>query len=236
MAHWFKHDSTSLTDQKILGLRFKFGMEGYGIFWAIMETMHQDPTGYINREAIGGLSIAYGVDNTKLNELVDFCLKIGLLLECEHGNIYNKRMQIQKSELADYSSQGRKGAEIRWKNRGAIGGAIGGGNAGANADQIKIKNNKEYSDEFESFWKAYPKKVGKGSSWVEWKKELPKLDSCLKALSWQIKSESWTKENGKYIVDPERWIKKRRWEDEPQKVNKPVVAEMFDAPPEDEDE
>jgi hypothetical protein len=100
---------------------------------------------------------------------------------------------------------------------------------------IKNKDKREYSEEFELFWKNYPKKVGKGSSWLEWKKEKPDIDVCLKTLSWQKISHDWTKENGKWIVDPERWIKKRRWEDEPPKFKKPIVAEMFDDPEVDDE-
>jgi len=71
-----------------------------------------------------------------------------------------------------------------------------------------------YSTEFLKFWEAYPKKVGKGSAWIEWQKIPPPLAQCLKTLEWQKQSRDWTKEDGKYIVDPERWIKRRRWEDE----------------------
>lgn len=72
-----------------------------------------------------------------------------------------------------------------------------------------------YTPEFESFWKAYPKKTNKGPAFVEWLEMKPPLDACLAALEWQVKSDDWTKENGKYVVDPERYIKRRKWEDEP---------------------
>jgi len=73
----------------------------------------------------------------------------------------------------------------------------------------------EYSQEFLSFWSSYPKKVGKGAAWKEWQRERPPIETCIKTLEWQKKSTDWTKEGGKYVVDPERWIKRRRWEDEP---------------------
>ena len=72
----------------------------------------------------------------------------------------------------------------------------------------------EYSEDFLAFWAAYPKKVGKGAAWTEWQKLTPPIQRCLITLSWQKVSEQWTKENGKYILDPERWIKRRHWEDE----------------------
>lgn len=34
---YFSHDLYSLHDPKILKMRYKLGIEGYGIFWAIVE-------------------------------------------------------------------------------------------------------------------------------------------------------------------------------------------------------
>ena len=54
-TYYFSHDYNARNDQRILQLRFKFGWEGYGIYWALLETMAEDEIGDINREAIVGL-------------------------------------------------------------------------------------------------------------------------------------------------------------------------------------
>ncbi len=64
------------------------------------------------------------------------------------------------------------------------------------------------------FWAAYPKKNGKGAAWNEWKRYKPPIDKVLAAIKWQINSQKW---RDGYILDPERYIKKRSWEDEPPK-------------------
>lgn len=71
-----------------------------------------------------------------------------------------------------------------------------------------------YSDEFEQFWKAYPKKTGKGGAWSSWKSHNPPIDKCLYVVESQKKSVDWTKEGGKYIPNPQTWINQSRWEDE----------------------
>lgn len=71
----------------------------------------------------------------------------------------------------------------------------------------------EYSDEFELFWKAYPKKVGKGGAYQSWKKQKPSVDNVLNALRWQTRTPSWTKENGQFVPNPATYINQRRWED-----------------------
>jgi hypothetical protein len=70
-----------------------------------------------------------------------------------------------------------------------------------------------YTEEFEKFWEAYPKKTAKGSAYKSWKTNKPRLDDVLKTLTWQIKSPDWVKENGKYIPYPATYLNQRRWED-----------------------
>ena len=74
-----------------------------------------------------------------------------------------------------------------------------------------------YSADFVTFWKAYPKRVGKGKASEEWQKikaPRPDLDQVLAAITTQKRSKAWRKEDGQYIPNPSRWINERRWEDE----------------------
>lgn len=75
-----------------------------------------------------------------------------------------------------------------------------------------------YSEDFLIFWKEYPKKVGKGEAFKQWKKaklsEGDKKDISV-ALKWQKKSDRWRSSNGRYIPNPATYISQRRWEDEP---------------------
>ena len=72
----------------------------------------------------------------------------------------------------------------------------------------------QYAPEFESFWREYPRKIGKGGAYKAWGKLKPPLRDCLSALQWQKKSEQWTKEQGQFIPHPATWLNQRRWEDE----------------------
>ena len=36
---WFKHDSNASLDAKLLRLRLKYGMEGYGVYWFLLESI-----------------------------------------------------------------------------------------------------------------------------------------------------------------------------------------------------
>ena len=71
---------------------------------------------------------------------------------------------------------------------------------------------------FNSFWAIYPKKVGKGAAEKAWSKiKAPSETIALitTALSWQVKSEQWTKDGGQFIPMPATYLNQKRWEDEP---------------------
>lgn len=76
-----------------------------------------------------------------------------------------------------------------------------------------------YSEDFEKFWQAYPKKVSKGQAWKTWEKlrkakELPNVEELCKAISWRKLSEDWEKDNGRFIPHPSTWLNAHGWEDE----------------------
>lgn len=125
-SHYFDHDYSARNDQKILRLRARHGWEGYGIYWAILETMAEDSTGYLDGGAIEGLSAGYGVAIDRLKAIISNCIEIGLFAENDDGSFYSKRMIEHKRNMIDFTENGRIGAKKRWGNRGANGGAIEG--------------------------------------------------------------------------------------------------------------
>ena len=69
--------------------------------------------------------------------------------------------------------------------------------------------------EFEMFWEAYPKKIGKSEAMKAWTKIKPSVQDVLKALKWQKKSEQWAKDGGQFIPNPATYLNQGRWQDEP---------------------
>lgn len=70
---------------------------------------------------------------------------------------------------------------------------------------------------FETFWKEYPKKVGKGDAIKAWAKIKPLnglVEEIIQAVISQKRSGDWTKDGGKYIPHPSTWLNGQRWLDE----------------------
>jgi len=65
---------------------------------------------------------------------------------------------------------------------------------------------------FDTFWEAYPKKVGKGEARKAWhRKGDVALDHILEAI--QKQKRSWS--DPKFIPNPATWLNQERWDDEP---------------------
>jgi len=78
-------------------------------------------------------------------------------------------------------------------------------------DQHAPKNT--YPRDFDIFWQAYPRKVGKAAALKRWKTQKPPLAQVLKALELQRGCAQW--QDISLIPHPETWLNKRRWEDDP---------------------
>ena len=74
------------------------------------------------------------------------------------------------------------------------------------------KYTSSYTEEFEAFWKAYPRKTGKVASFKAWKAHKPDLAKCLTALEWQKKDKQW--QDKSYIPHPSTWLNRGSWDDE----------------------
>jgi hypothetical protein len=87
-----------------------------------------------------------------------------------------------------------------------------------------------YTQEFESFWNLYPRKIGKGAAYLAWKRiDLPKhelLMLCQLALAWQTISDQWKKDKGAFIPHPTTYINQRRWEDANENAGRKVETYM----------
>lgn len=69
---------------------------------------------------------------------------------------------------------------------------------------------------FEEFYDAYPKQVDKAKAWNAWRKlgrANPGLASLQAAIVEQSQSDQWTRDHGRYIPSPAKWLQERKWLD-----------------------
>lgn len=93
---------------------------------------------------------------------------------------------------------------------------------------LKKREKSTVPEDFNKFWKIYPKKVAKQDAVKAWKKLKPDeklLAEILTALEKQKQSPQWRKDGGQFIPYPATWLNGRRWEDVQEQ---PVPAYEFD--------
>lgn len=75
--------------------------------------------------------------------------------------------------------------------------------------------------EFEQFWEAYPRKVGKKAAQKAFRnaQNRPRIDDLLKSIAEARASPQWRKEGGQFIPHPATWLNQGRWDDKPVEVN-----------------
>lgn len=100
MKNWFYHDSDAWMDTKMMDLRAKHGLAGYGFFWAVVELLRASSDGKIsNDETI--LSKFLGVSVALAKQMLNTCLANGLLLLTDDNRIYSKSLN---NRLERYNS------------------------------------------------------------------------------------------------------------------------------------
>lgn len=140
---FFSHDANARNDEKILAVRMKNGMEGYGIYFAIIEKLLES-TDYILLKDYNMIAFELRASAEKVKSVIE---DFGLFEFTEDGKLfYSKslldRMDALEEKREKRSEAGKIGAEKRWKNRDKIANAI---KSDSNAITKPSKKIAEYS-------------------------------------------------------------------------------------------
>nr|DAG11685.1 MAG TPA: replisome organizer [Caudoviricetes sp.] len=201
-------------------------MEGYGIFWVLIETLRDQPEYKYPLALIPALARRYNTTTEKVKTVV---MQYGFF-EIENDEFfYSESLNRRMKSLSKFRESQRQKALKRWSDAPALPRESNG-----NADPIPVKESKVKESKvnippisptgmdvrFAKFWEAYPRKIGKGAAEKAFKKYRPDDDllaTMLSNLSAQKRSEQWTKDGGQFIPYPATWLNQRRWEDVPEK-------------------
>ncbi len=174
---YFSHDYNAANDVKILFLRQQLGMEGYGIFWYLVEQL-ANSGGRLPLNLTPVLAMQMHTSEAKVNAVIaNFDL-----FTIEEGHFSSIRLDNHLQLRDRMSENGRNGAKLRWNNSHPISTPNSPPNGTPNAKERKekeIKENKinnkeefinnieeyreilgECYDEFVEYW-CEPSKSGK---------------------------------------------------------------------------
>ena len=213
-SFYFSHDYNARNDQKILTLRWEFWLVWYALYFMMIESMAEEPDWYINRGAIGGLWVSYGVAKWELLAFIEKSLEIGIFLEDEHG-IFSKRMVEHKEYRKTLSEQGKIGAEKRWKNSPPISPPNAKERKGKEIKEIDTSVFQEYIDNPEN--ESITFYVIKYFLLLKWKPAQDETIESLRAWVKEVFAENEITDAWKMRRAIEKWYD--YWKEEPKPKN-----------------
>src|SRR4051812_1159511 len=117
-SYYFRHDYNARNDEKLLRIRTRFNnAEGYGLFWFVVERMHESADGYIDGSAIAELALSYAVPAERMIAFVDECVTIGLFYRTETGKVYSPRVLTHIEFRRERSDSGKRGAMAKMRHQ-----------------------------------------------------------------------------------------------------------------------
>ena len=110
---YFTHDSNAFSDPKILKIRKKYGVEAYGIFFALLEKLSASNAYRISINSIEDLAFDMRVDEKKLHDIIE---NYDLFKQETDGTgtyFYSQSHRLKMQYKDDRADQKRKGALAR---------------------------------------------------------------------------------------------------------------------------
>jgi hypothetical protein len=115
-SYYFSHDSNARNDVKIIKLRRQLGLEGYGLYWCLIEMLRDAPDNKLPLDSTDDIGFSLNISKEKVDTVIK---GYGLFVTDEH-NFFSERL-IRNMEQYNgikqrLSEAGKKGMEKRWAN------------------------------------------------------------------------------------------------------------------------
>ena len=101
---WFKHDSNASIDAKLKRLRHKYGMEGYGVYWYLLEciarTVEPHNLTFELEEDAELIAAEVNIHRERVEEMMRFMCEVGLF-EAAQGKVTCLKMASRSDEYTN---------------------------------------------------------------------------------------------------------------------------------------
>lgn len=112
---YFNHDCDARNDEKLIALRIRYGAEGYGVYFMLIEMLQAAP-GCVLEKDYKALAFDLRVSARRIKSIVE---DFGLFTPTDGGKkFYSERLVRYATEVDEsyerYAEAGRKGMKARW--------------------------------------------------------------------------------------------------------------------------
>lgn len=223
-TYYFPHDSNAKDDPKCVLLIEQLGLEGYGIFWMLIEILRGQPDYTYPIALLPALARRYNTTAEKIKAVVVsydlFSIANDRIFFSES---LNRRMQEIDFKRKSLSEAGKKGNAKRWElpQKEEDNSHVIATLSPSDRHPIAIKGNKSKlnticanahdDDSFEKFWDLYDKKRNREKCMKMWKGLSDKDQEDIMAYLPKYRE---SQPNKLYRKDPSTFLNQKSWNDE----------------------
>ena len=114
-SYYFSHDSNARNDVKIIKLRRQLGLEGYGLYWCLIEMLRDAPENKLPIDAIDDIAFSLNISKEKIETVIN----LYGLFTVDQANFFSQRlirsMEQYKEIKLKLSERGKKGMINRYQ-------------------------------------------------------------------------------------------------------------------------
>ena len=155
-AYYFSHDSNARNDQRLVKVRMKYGMEGYGIYFGIIEILREQENYILYNCDVESIAFDLRVDVEKINDIVhnQSLFEARFDASTKEGYFYSKSLtrRMEKLDLIKQkrAEAGRKGGKVKPNAKQVLSNSLT-----SKVKNSKVKDMNERYDDFDSQSKEY---------------------------------------------------------------------------------
>ncbi|MCF8227006.1 MAG: DUF4373 domain-containing protein [Bacteroidales bacterium] len=116
-AYWFKHDSNAKDDPKVMLLIDELGLEGYGIFWVLVELLRDQADYRYPLALIPSIARRYNTSDKKMLTVIS---NYGLFIIEKEQFFYSNSLKERMAVLDARREQAREAGIASGKSRKAL--------------------------------------------------------------------------------------------------------------------
>ena len=114
-SYYFSHDSNARNDVKVIKLRRQLGLEGYGLYWCLIEMLRDAPENKLPINSIDDIAFSLNISKEKIETVINNYE----LFTVDELNFFSQRlirsMEQYKEIRSKLSEGGKKGMIQRYK-------------------------------------------------------------------------------------------------------------------------
>lgn len=121
-AYYFSHDSNARNDTKVLSMRCDYGLEGYGMYWIIVEAL-RDETDYklkLDKCTYRALAMQMHSTTDAVEQFINDCIVEYNLFNSDTESFWAESLLRRMSKFEDIREKRRMAANKRWKKDEAL--------------------------------------------------------------------------------------------------------------------